>query len=84
MRRVFGPAFSFCGELLRLMVAARFEALPTVDQSLEFQQNLRASGIRVVVVLAKTNRIQELRPLVGRILEALANLTPGEVIHVGG
>ena len=72
------------GELLRLMVAAQFEALLTVDQSLEFQQNVRASGIGVVVVLAKTNRVKELRPLVGEILGALARLTPGEVIHVGG
>ena len=50
------------GELLRLMVAERFDALLTVDQNLEFQQNLRASGIGAVVVLAKTSRIKELRP----------------------
>ena len=37
------------GELLQLMVAARFDALLTVDQSLEFQQNVRAAGIGVVV-----------------------------------
>jgi len=46
------------GELLRLMVAEHFDALLTVDQNLEFQQNLRASGIVVVVVLAKTNRVK--------------------------
>ena len=45
------------GELLRLMVASRFEALLTVDQNLSFQQNLRASNIGVVLVLAKTNRL---------------------------
>jgi hypothetical protein len=72
------------GEPLRLVVAAQFEALLTVDQSLEFQQHVRASGIRVVVVLAKTNRVKELRPLVGEIPGALARLTPGEVIHGGG
>ena len=32
-------------ELLTLMVAERFDALLTVDQHLEFQQNVRASGI---------------------------------------
>ena len=31
------------GELLRLMAAERFDAFLTVDQSLEFQQNIRAS-----------------------------------------
>ena len=40
------------GELLRLMVAERFEALLTVDRNIEFQQNVRAFGIGVVVVIA--------------------------------
>jgi hypothetical protein len=72
------------GELLRLMVAGHFEALLTVDQNLEFQQNVRASGIGVVVVLAKTNRVKELGPLVPQILAALNRVTAGELIRVGG
>jgi hypothetical protein len=71
------------GELLKLMVAERFDTLLTVDQSIEFQQNVRASGIGVLVVLARTNRLKELRPLVPRILDALTKLTPGELIKVG-
>jgi hypothetical protein len=51
------------GELLKLMVEEGFETLLTVDQSLPFLQNVRASGISVVLVLAKTNRAKELRPL---------------------
>ena len=35
-------------------------------------------------MLAKTNRIKELRPLVPQILEALARLPPGELIRIGG
>ena len=72
------------GELLRLMIAEHFEVLLTVDQNLEFQQNLQASGIGVVVVRAKTNRVKELRPLVPQILEALDRVTAGEFIRVGG
>jgi hypothetical protein len=72
------------GELLQLMLAAQFAALLTVDQNLEFQQNVRASGVGVIVLLAKTNRIKELRPLVSQILEALARLSPGELIRIGG
>lgn len=71
-------------ELLRLMVAERFEALLTVDQNIEFQQNVRASGIGVIVVLARTNRVQELRPLVPQILKAVAKLAAGELARVGG
>jgi hypothetical protein len=54
------------GELLKLMIAERFEALLTVDQGIEFQQNLREVGVGVVVVCARTNRIKELRSFVPR------------------
>ena len=70
------------GDLLKLMLGERFVGLLTVDQSLPFQQNLRASGISVVVVVACTNRVKELRPLVPQILEALAAVKPGEFITV--
>jgi hypothetical protein len=70
------------GELLRLMVAERFQALLTVDQNIEFQQNLKRLGIGVVVVRARTNRLKDLRPLVPAILDALSRLAPGEIIRV--
>jgi len=72
------------GELLRLMVAEKFEALLTVDQNIEFQQNVRASGIGVIVALARTNRLRELRPLTQQILSALARLKSGELVKIGG
>jgi hypothetical protein len=70
------------GELLQLMLAAQFDALLTVDQNLEFQQNVRASGVGVIVLFARTNRLPELRPLVPQILTALERLNPGELIRV--
>ena len=72
------------GELLKLMLADRFDVLLTVDQSLPFQQNLRSSGIGVVVIMARTNRVKELRPLVPRVLYALSAVKAGELISVGG
>jgi hypothetical protein len=63
------------GELLRLMVSGRFEALLTVDRNLEFQQNLRASGVGVVLVIARTNRLKELRPLVPAMPDAIGRNT---------
>ena len=71
------------GELLRLMVSERFEALLTVDQNLEFQQNVRASGIGVIVATVRTNRLQALRPLIPQILDAAGRLTAGELVKVG-
>jgi hypothetical protein len=65
------------------MLAENFDALVTADQNLEFQQNLRASGVSVILLLAKTNRIKELRTDVPQILDALVRLSPGELIRVG-
>ncbi len=53
------------------MVAEHFGALLTVDRNLPFQQNLHASGIAVVIAVARTNRVKELRPLMSRVLDAL-------------
>ena len=72
------------GELLKLMLAERFEALLTVDQGLEFEQNICRSGIAVVVVVARTNRLKELRPLAPRIVDALSKVRAGDLIRVGG
>jgi len=68
------------GELLQLMVAARFDAFLTVDQNIEFQQNISACGVGVVVVITRRNRLKELRPVVPQILQALANVKPGTLI----
>ncbi len=62
-------------ELLRLMLAEGFEAFLTVDQNVPFQQNVAASGIAVLVVVARTNRLKELRPLVPGILDALRRVS---------
>ncbi len=65
------------------MLAERFECLLTVDQNLEFQQNISASGIAVVIIVARTNRLKELRTLVPRVLGALAKISPGETVRLG-
>lgn len=72
------------GELLQLMLAEKFEILLTVDQKLEFQQNVRTSGLGVVVVIVRRNRLKELRPLAPAMLKAIARVQPGELIRVDG
>ncbi|HEX3553643.1 MAG TPA: hypothetical protein VIA62_10490 [Thermoanaerobaculia bacterium] len=72
------------GELLALIREAGFEAFVTVDQNLAYQQNLRAAGLRIVILVARTNKLQDLQPLVPSLREALARLEPGEMIRVNG
>lgn len=52
--REMGWAGKKNGELLALMVGAGFAVLLTVDQNLRYQQNLAASGVAVVVMVART------------------------------
>ena len=70
------------GELLRQARNA-VDVFVTMDRNLPHQQNLTAIGMAVVLVLAKSNRLADLRPLVPRILDAIAQVQPGEVRSVG-
>ena len=67
------------GALLRLAVG-QFDALVTVDQGIEYQQNLSGLSISVVVMKAPSNDVDDLRPLLPAVEEALAKLRPGEII----
>jgi len=70
------------GELLRL-AADGFDVLLTADRNLEHQQNLTALTISVVVLVAPTNRIESLAPLVPELLELLTTLPPRRLVRIG-
>lgn len=64
------------------MAGTGFEVLLTVDQNLRYQQNLAASGVAVVVMVAPTNRLAELLPLIPNVEATLSKLHPGNVVEV--
>ena len=70
------------GRLLRL-AAERFDVLVTADRNLEHQQNLTTFPLSVVVLGAATNRLESLAPLVPELLEALEELPPRRLVHIG-
>jgi hypothetical protein len=70
------------GELLRLMMPAGIEVFLTVDQNLSFQQNVRTAGLFVVVLVAPTNRLSDLVPLIPQVHAALATAKAGDLIEV--
>ena len=72
------------GVLLRAAVSAGFGIILTADSNLRYQQNLGRIGIAAVVVIHVRNRIEDLRPLIPRIVEAIAAVQPGDVIEVAG
>ena len=71
------------GELLDLAESA-FDVLVTLDTNLRYQQNLTGRRIAVVVLAARSNRLEDLSPLFRSCVEAVAKITPGEIIYVGG
>ena len=71
------------GDLLRRM-RGEYDALLTIDQGIEFQQNIAALPFGVLLVLAPSNRMVHLQPLVPAILEALPGLRPGQLRRIGG
>lgn len=71
------------GELLALMAGNGFEVLLTVDQSVPHQQNLAAIGVAVVVMVAPTNRVGDLVPLIPAVEAALIRIQPGDAVEVG-
>jgi hypothetical protein len=65
-------------------LAGSFDAFISVDRSLPFQQRLELRPFAVVILRAKTNRLTDLLPLVPALLDALAEIRPGETREVQG
>jgi len=72
------------GALLRVAESAGFDAFLTADQSLQYQQNLRESKLRIIVFAAMSNRLEHIRPLLPQAVEALQKMAPGELRVIRG
>lgn len=72
------------GELLQLMMQAGFTILLTADQNLRYQQNLQQAGVAVVVLVAPSNRLPDLIPLVPNARNVLKTISAGEIVEVSG
>jgi hypothetical protein len=59
------------GELLAA-AAPQFDVLVTVDQNLQYQQNLAILAMGVIILEAKDNRLDTLRPFAPFVLAVLA------------
>ena len=69
------------GELLAL-AAADFAVFVTSGRNLSYQQNVSASDVAGIILVARSNSMDDLRPPVPRILEALATAKAGTVTVV--
>ncbi len=71
------------GDLLRL-ASPEFDAFLTVDRRLPREQKLSTFRIAVIVMVARSNRLLDLLPLVPAVLEILPRANPGEAVVVRG
>ena len=67
------------GHLLRTAVEQGFEVLITVDQRLQFQQNLSKLQLAVVILIATPCRYSQLRTLAPGVPEVLETIRLGEL-----
>ena len=68
-----------------LLAAAdlQFEVFLTVDKNIVHQQSLSGFHNAVVVLRARSNKIEDLAPLVPQVLALLPTLKSGQVVTVG-
>lgn len=69
------------GELLR-RASQEYEVLITGDRNLQYQQNPATLPLAVIVLIAPSNRIENLRPLVPHLLKALKSIRRGELVRL--
>lgn len=66
------------GELLSL-AEGTFDIFLTIDQGLTHQQNLKNRPISVLLVKAPSNKIEDVTPLVPRLLSEIPASQPGQL-----
>src|SRR4051812_49434619 len=69
------------GELLRL-ANQDFDVLLTTDQNIGHQQNLKRFQLSFIVLVAPTNDIADLKPLMRAANAAIKKIKPGEIVFV--
>ena len=69
------------GELLE-QAAETFDVLVTMDKGFEYQQNISEYAIGVIIIFAKSNKLQDIQPAMLEVNQVLRDVQPGQVIHV--
>ena len=69
------------GELLAL-ARGEFDVLITMDSSIPAQQNLSENDVAIMLVRAKSNKLQDLTPLIPEMQDRLFAIRRGEIAYV--
>jgi len=69
------------GELLKL-ASKDFDIFITIDQNLTAQQAISKTGLSVMVISAKSNRFNDLQPLIPKIIESINSIKPNSIVKI--
>lgn len=64
------------------MRQAGLDGLITTDRNLAFQQDVEGSGVFVIVLESRTNRLEDLVPVASKALVMLPAILKGQVVRV--
>ena len=70
------------GELLAL-AENKFDVLVTIDTNLRYQQNVTGRRIAIVIIMAKSNRLEHLAQHFPSCAKVLDQINPGDVVYAG-
>ena len=68
---------------LLLVAEKEFDVLVTVDQHIEYEQNLGNRKIALLVLGARSNQIEDLTSVIPAALSALRDIQSGQIVRVG-
>ncbi len=71
------------GALLKNARDAGFDAILTQDSGVQHEHSPAALPVAVVLLRAKSSKLDDLRPLVPMLLNALESLTPRTLVRIG-
>jgi len=72
------------GELLTAAETAQFDVFLTVDQGIEYQQNLAGRSIAIIIFRTKSNRLKDLLPHVSACLAHIESIRPSQIVRIEG
>ena len=71
------------GELLKL-ANGQFDVLLTVDRGIQYQNNLTGLLISIVQMRVKSNRLNDIVPILFLVKKAINDVKPGQIIQIDG
>lgn len=71
------------GELLQKAAQDGFDAMITKDSGVAYEQHLPTLPVAVLILKSKTNKLEDIRPLIPATMVVLANLRPKSIVRVG-